>query len=203
MDLIKKEWLFILKEWDFLVHHTKKKVLYKFLVLFLILLCYFSYVVWKFGAAEGMFVTLLTWSFFVLCTPVADAGILIDFPTRLLFNVRMVWVEVFVWVFAVSINIFALLFVPGSYNDTLLINLLHYVITHPFYWFIVLLSALGTFFSIVFADELVDVAEEHHRHVHKKHSSKLKFILMIFLILLVLILYDFLLKSLGISIPLI
>lgn len=196
-------WHKVLKEWEFLVHHTKKKVLFKFLILLFILLLYFFYVMHKFGTKEGFLVTLVTWSFFVFCTPVADAGILIDFPVRLLFNIRMVWSEIFVWVIAASINIYAFIFDPGVYSSTILLNLFYYIFTHTFYWFIILLSSLGTFFSIVFADELVDVAEEKHRKVHKKHKIKLKFIIMIFILLLIIILYDFLLRALGVQIPLI
>ena len=41
---------------------------------------YFVYLVYEYGIEDGGMVTLLTWSFFVLCTPVADAGFLLDFP---------------------------------------------------------------------------------------------------------------------------
>ena len=66
-------------------HHTKREVLFKFLILLGILLAYASLVVWQYGLKDGGMITLLTWSFFVLCTPIADAGFLLDFPLRLLF----------------------------------------------------------------------------------------------------------------------
>ena len=52
----------------------------KFLLLIALFALYFLYLIYEYGIQDGGLVTLLTWSFFVLCTPVADAGFLLDFP---------------------------------------------------------------------------------------------------------------------------
>lgn len=77
-------------------HKTKYQVLLKFLALLALFATYFIYLSFKFDFATGSVVALLTWSLFVLATPVADAGFLLDFPLRLLFGVRMFISEMFV-----------------------------------------------------------------------------------------------------------
>ncbi len=62
----------------------------------------------------------LTWSFFVLCTPVADAGILLDFPLRLLFGIRMIVSELAVWALAIVLNLATLMLAPEYYQTTFL-----------------------------------------------------------------------------------
>ncbi|MCD6523056.1 MAG: hypothetical protein J7K68_04870, partial [Candidatus Diapherotrites archaeon] len=65
-------------------HETKRSALFKFLAVLGIVLIYFSFVSMKYGLDKGLLVGLLTWSFFVFCTPIADAGFLLDFPLRIL-----------------------------------------------------------------------------------------------------------------------
>jgi hypothetical protein len=60
--------------------HTLRVI--KFLLLFTILIFYFAFISFKYGVKDGFAITLLTWSFFVLCTPIADAGFILDFPIR-------------------------------------------------------------------------------------------------------------------------
>jgi hypothetical protein len=67
----------------------KKQVLYKFLLLCILLVSYFSYLSFQYDVMTGGIASALTWIFFVLCTPIADAGILLDFPLRLIFGIRM------------------------------------------------------------------------------------------------------------------
>ena len=83
---------------------THKEVLYKFLILLSVLVLYFIYLSVEYGILTGGTVAILTWSFFVLCTPVADAGFLLDLPIRLLFGFRMLYSEIIVWSIAIFIN---------------------------------------------------------------------------------------------------
>ena len=188
---------------DIIKCETKKHVFFRYLLLILILIAYLWYTVHQFGVEEGLLVTFLTWSFFVFCTPIADAGFLVDFPARLLIKVRMLHSELFVWGFATVLNIFALLTNPGIYEKTILLALFHKILTNPFpYWGIIILSAAGTFFSIYFGDELLDVARHKDRIKYKKHRNKHRIIILIFLIVMILVLYNFLLKSIGVNLPL-
>lgn len=113
------------------------------------ILLYGVFVSYKFGFESGFLITALTWSFFVLCTPIADGGIIIDFPVRLLTNIKMIYSEIAVWVVAISINIYAFTQQREIYSTTLILDLFEHILSQPFpYWIIILLSAIGTFLSI-------------------------------------------------------
>ena len=180
-------------------HQPHKQVLIKFALLSVLLVAYFAYLSWQFDVLTGGIAAALTWSFFVICTPIADAGFLLDFPLRLLFGIRMVISEIAVWLIALLINVCALALAADYYQTTLLTRLLYQIITTPFpYWAVVALSAAGTFLSIRFGEELMDVI--HHRDRAYFHSHHFKHELILFVVfILVLFAYYELISSLGIS----
>ncbi|MBR9700249.1 hypothetical protein GOV11_00075 [Candidatus Woesearchaeota archaeon] len=199
---VKHVWLHVQR---FAVHELHQHPVFKFLIVFTLLIAYTLFTSHKFGAREGIGVSMLTWSFFVLCTPIADAGFLLDLPLRLITRIRMVWSEVGVWIIAILLNVWATVFVPEVYEDTVLLSLFAHIIHQPFpYWGIIILSAIGTFLSIIFGDEILDIAykKKDVRHHHSLHRRKHHFLVILFLILLTLILYDFLLTRLGVHISL-
>lgn len=181
-------------------HKTKYQVLIKFLALLAVFITYFVYLSIKFDIITGGMVALLTWSFFVLATPVADAGFLLDFPLRLILGIRMFISEIFVWAAAILINIFALIFAPQDYEKTFLTSLLKKIITVPYpYWIIIILSAIGTFLSIRLGDELLDVISHKERTLHHKHGFKLEILIFLGIFILIFFGYHHLLESLNIS----
>jgi hypothetical protein len=148
----------------------KNQLLYKFALLCLLLASYFVYLSIQYDLVTGGIAAILTWSFFVLCTPVADAGFLLDFSLRLLFNFRMLVSEIVVWTIAIIVNIVSIFYFAEYYETTRLTALLKVILTHPHpYWSVILLSAAGTFLSIRFADEIMDVI--HHRDREFFHSK--------------------------------
>jgi len=188
---------------DYLVHETKKNVLIRYSILVALLLAYAIFVSLKFGVSDGISITALTWSFFVFCTPIADAGFVLDFPLRVLLGVKMLHAELLVWLTASMLNIYALIFAPNIYNDVSILQLFHHILTNPIpMWSVIVVSAMGTFLSVHFADELIDVATHDERHKCERHKSKHRFIIMVFFIVLTLILYDFILTKLGVNISL-
>ena len=181
-------------------HETKRKALFKFFSVFLIFIIYLAFISWKYGLEQGFLVAVLSWSFFVLCTPVADAGFLISFPLRLFVNIRMIFSQIAVWFFAVFLNLYIFLFSPEVYLKTKLLTLFKKILENPFpFWSIILISAIGTFVSIRFGDELMDTKYHHERFFHKKYKNKHGFIMMIFLFTTSFVFYKFLLSDLGIS----
>jgi len=182
------------------INPPKKQLVTKFLLLCALLVGYFVYLSIQYDLVTGGLAALLTWTFFVLCTPVADAGMLLDFPLRLLFGVRMIVSEVAVWALAIFINIVSLLYFDEYYATTKLTTLLHAVLTTPYpYWSLILLSGIGTFLSIRFADELMDVI--HHRDRGFFHSkSYLHEIVIIIFFILIFVGYYELVASLGIDV---
>ena len=142
----------------------------------------------------------LTWSFFVLCTPIADAGFLLDFPIRLLFGFRMFVVEIFVWMLAIAISSATLLFAPEHFETTLITRVFHQVLCHPIpYWSIIFLSFMGTFTSIYFGDEMMDVITHNKRVKQHKHGIKHKALVLISITILVITIYYQLIDELGLK----
>jgi hypothetical protein len=191
-----------IKPHTLLKHPPKREGLIKFLLLLVVLLGYFGYLSWEYGLATGGIVAALTWSFFVLCTPVADAGFLLDFPVRLITGLRMFVTEILVWVVAITVNLGALYVAPEVYESTFLTSLFYKILTTPWpYWSIIVLCGVGTFLSVKFGDELLDVASHKDRDYHHKHGFKHKLIVMAALILVIVWAYYHLIESLGVRIP--
>ncbi|MBN1175147.1 hypothetical protein JXA48_00740 [Candidatus Woesearchaeota archaeon] len=183
-----------------------KNPLVKFIAVFLIFVIYSIFSMFKFGASDGLLVGLMTWTFFVLCTPVADAGFILDLPIRVLTGIRMVYSEIIVWTIAIGSNLIVHFANPTIYERTGLLSLFQHIISHPWpFWIIIILSAGGTFLSLVFGDELMDISYEHkkEREHHKRHKHKYRMILIATLFIIILAVYDFLLRTLGVHIPLI
>ncbi len=169
----------------------KHQVLYKFIFVCVLLLAYFSYLSYEYDVLTGGIASLITWSFFVLCTPVADAGFLIDFPLRLVFGIRMIISEIVVWGVAILINVTALASFQEYYDLTPVTRLAYAIITTPYpYWGVIVLSGIGTFMSIRFGDELMDVIHHRDRDFFHKHNYKYEILLIIFFILVVMDYYE-------------
>ena len=186
-------------------HHkneTHKESIFKFLALVLIVIAYFLYMSWKYDASTGFGVSILTWSFFVLCTPVADGGFILAFPIRLLFKVKMSYTQVVLWFLAIAINVFYLATSPDSYDLTFITKLLKHILYEPYpYWSILIISALGTFLSIFFGDEMMDVASHKERESSHRHGVKYRTLIVLGLGALTVVAYYYLLNSLNVVLP--
>ena len=179
--------------------HPSHQVWIKFVLLCLILSTYFFYLTYQYDLLTGGVASLITWSFFVLCTPVADAGFLLDFPLRVLFGIRMVLSEIAVWAIAILINIFSLMYFREIYETTLVTQTMEVILTTPFpYWLVILLSGIGTFLSIRFGDELMDVLHHKDRYFYLRHHFKHEIVLFLFF-LFVLFGYYEIISTLGID----
>ncbi|MFT7227932.1 MAG: hypothetical protein ACI8PW_000509 [Methylophilaceae bacterium] len=111
--------------------------------------------------------------------------------------------EIAIWAIAILINVIALIDFRDFYQTTTLTRLMEAILTTPFpYWFIIFLSGIGTFLSIHFGDELMDVL--HHRDRDYFHSHHFKHELAIFAFFLIVILgyYEFV-SSLGINLKIV
>ena len=166
--------------------HPGHQIWIKFLFLNIILFSYFAYLTYQYDFLTGGIASLITWSFFVLCTPIADAGFLLDFPLRLLFGIRMIWSEIAVWAIAIIINIFSLIYFSEFYETTFITQTMKIILTTPSpYWLVILLSGAGTFLSIRFGDELMDVLHHKDRQFYLRHQFKHELILFIFFLFVI------------------
>jgi hypothetical protein len=183
-------------------HQTHKESLWRFIALAFVLVAYFGFMSWKYDAATGALLALLGWSFFVLCTPVADGGFIVAFPVRLLFGTRMFTTQIAVWCLAIVVNIAAIQLVPASYEKTELTKLLFTILTTPWpYWSIIAIAAAGTGLSIWFGDEMMDVTNHADRIKQHKHGFKHRTLIVLGLGVLAVLAYYHLLTDFGIVIP--
>lgn len=149
---------------------SRRHSAWRFLFLLVPVVGYFLFLAYQHGLRDGVLVTILTWSFFVLCTPLADAGFLLDFPVRVFLGVRMAFAEVVVWALAITLSLMMLWLDPALYQVTTLTKLFHTILTTPYpYWAIIGLAMSGTFLSLAFGDALVDMWQKRHIHGWSRH----------------------------------
>tara|TARA_R110000868_G_scaffold190862_2_gene434939 strand:- start:4486 stop:5073 length:588 start_codon:yes stop_codon:yes gene_type:complete len=183
-------------------HKTHFETLIRFILLLAVFMAYCGYLTYEYGLATGGLVGGLTWSFFVLCTPIADAGFLLDFPVRILTGVRMIIMEIVVWAIAIVLNVYAVFYSPEIYETTFLTTLLYKIIMTPIpYWGIILLCGIGTFLSIYFGDEMMDVFKHKECTKFHSHGFVYRLIAMVAFFVLIVLAYYHLLESLDIHIP--
>jgi len=102
------------------------------------------------GTFEGILLAFLSWSFFVICTPIILEGFLTSFLAGIFRGGRLYEVGVYTWFGAVLLNLFTYNLFPEVYTKTLLTNFLYIVISRPFpERFILVLCALGTFYAML------------------------------------------------------
>jgi len=182
---------------------TKKHTLVRYFLLLTFIVIYVYYTINEFGFNNGIFVSALTWSFFVFCTPIADAGFILAFPIRVLIGVRMVYTQITSFLLALFFTLGAIIYNPMIFQNTLILKLYHQILYNPYpNWIIIVLSLFGTFFSIYFGDELMDVSAHKERSLYHQHKSKHKIIISLSIFVLTIIVYNFLLHQIGIEIPL-
>ncbi len=146
------------------MHHFKLSALQRFFLVVLVIAGYFAFTVYSYGLAQGIAVTALTWAFFVFATPIADGGFVLAFPIRLITGFRMLYTQIIVWIVGVILVASYMLYSPNTFSVTPLLELFYAILTNP--WplgIILLLSALGTFISIRFEDDVVDVVGSKHK----------------------------------------
>jgi len=108
--------------------------------------------------------------------------------------------EMFVWVLAITISSTSLFLAPQYFESTLITRVFHQILCHPIpYWSIIFLSFIGTFASIYFGDEMIDVITHNKRLEHHKHGFKYKTIVLISVPILVITVYYQLMRDLGLS----
>lgn len=173
----------------------------KFFILLIILTVYAVYVMLNYGVRDGLGVTFLTWAFFVTCTPIADAGFVIDFPVRVLLGFKMIFAEISVWVLAGVIMAYYLIFEPTIFATEPILQLFHTILLHPWpLWSIIAISAAGTFLSIYIGDQIYTLVQRYQRHQHIKKLQLQRVIIESTVLVIVIVLYFMLLSLTNIEI---
>lgn len=129
----------------------------RYLLTVALVAAYALYMVHKYGVRDGLSATYLTWSFFVLGTPVADAGGILDIPIRILTGWPMVAVETAVISITISTMVLVLHYRPEAFERTALLRAFRTMLTTPWpYWCLVALCIVGTILSVRLGDLVVD-----------------------------------------------
>ena len=172
----------------------------KFLLVAAVVFAYGAYNVHSYGLQHGLSVTVLTWAFFVFGTPIADAGFLIAFPVRLITGFKMLYTQLVVWVVA-ALAVAAYVFSgPDVFSHTPLLELFYKILITPWpLWLILVLSAVGTYVSVRFDDNIYDVAASKNKKDQLAASHK-KLYLMLGLFVFTFALYALLLSLTNIHI---
>ncbi len=185
-----------------LKHETHRDMFVRFLLVLAIFVAYFIFISTKYGYQEGLIISWLTWSFFVLCTPIADAGMLIDLPIRLVTGIRMIFSEILVWLVAIGLNVYVFSFESQLYGQTQILNLFQHILANPWpLWIIIAVSAFGTFLSIKIGDEIMDVVRHKDRKLATRHDLKMKMLYMAFVLIITFALYDLMLTQFNFDVP--
>lgn len=184
-----------IKKNEMMGNKQKKNVVYKFLILFSVIIIYGFYVLNEFGIEQGLLITGLTWSVFVFCVPFAASDVLVGLPLRVLFNMKLLLGQMIVWVGGAAINIYAFFTNPDLYQSTPLLQIFHHILSNPIpYWTILGLCGFGTFISVLLADDVLDDLGPKK----KRHPKKLELLFLVILIAIGLV-YSVLLSELQVS----
>ena len=114
-------------------------------LVFLLFSAYTIYQLMQHGLELGLFLTLLSWSVYVLCVPAAHGRLLIGSGCKLLTG-RSFFPEPYLWLFAALLNIVTILFAPEVYTQTLMTYIFYRSVFIPGYWIIFVLAAAGTWY---------------------------------------------------------
>lgn len=174
---------------------TKNDNIKRFFLVLAVLVIYLGYTVHEYGIGQGLSVTALTWAFFVFATPIADAGFLIAFPVRLITGIRMLYTQIGVWTTGIILVVSYLILSPAAFDRTSLLQLFHEILVTP--WplgLIIVLSTIGTYISIVFDDNVIDIAKAKNKKKHFK-SIRSRLYYMVFIFIATFALYAFLLRT--------
>ena len=86
------------------------------------------------------------------------------------------------------------------YKTTFITEIMEVILITPFpYWFVILLSGIGTFLSIRFGDELMDVIQHKDRYFYLRHHFKYEMILFVFFLVILFGYYE-IISTFGVTI---
>lgn len=185
---------------EFFEHETKNRLFKRYLLVLTVLIFYVAFISFRYNFSDGLIVGIITWSLFVLGTPIADAGILLDLPIRLITKIRMVYAELVVWIIAISTNIVVLKLNPEIYQINELTRILKYLLTHPWPgYLLIFLCFLGTFITIILGDELLDIKQHKDKKIFKKYRRPIVYTMAVVFFAMVFVAYLYIENSMGIN----
>ncbi|MCK4265485.1 hypothetical protein KAW80_03965 [Candidatus Babeliales bacterium] len=120
----------------------------KTLILSIILVLIVGPLFIKYNIWIALHLSFLTWSFFVLCLPVARGKILIGKPYFYITKKQLKYPEAFSWIIALTGNMLTLAISSNPYWKTTITNLLYLIMQKPWpLWLVIIACGFATFFD--------------------------------------------------------
>lgn len=127
--------------------------------------CFFTFgFINKLGYIQGFHIVLLIWTFFVLCMPTTNGGIIIDIPYYIFTGRKQVYSELIIWFVALAINFYSFVWTPQVYFSNVITHLLFEILIRPWpRWIIIFLCFIGTFYTLKVSDPSGRISNPMHR----------------------------------------
>lgn len=120
----------------------------------------------QFGYQVGLHLSLLIWSFFVLCMPTTNGGVIIDIPYYIFSGKKPVYSEIIIWFLALVLNFYSFVWYPQIYFQTTITHFLFEILSKPWpRWIIIFLCSVGTFYTVKVSDASGRIASPKHRFI--------------------------------------
>lgn len=150
-------------------------------ILFLFLLMF--YIIYN-GYVKGCVMGIFTWAFFIICTPIPEAGLLITLPLKRYFNISIHISQIFVSLIALSILSYLYLNENKTINKCILGKLFIFLINYKYYS-VIIISILCSIFTSEFIDNIIDnyINKEKINNIHFKLGF-IAFLIIIYSILM-------------------
>lgn len=122
---------------------------FNFLIHSLIFSLISIYFITKDGYLIGTQMTLLVWSFYILCIPAKHGSILINFISRKTTGKNVAYPTIYMWLGAIVLNILSITFTPFHYLKYTTTYLLYRILATPWpHWLILLTTGIASFFPL-------------------------------------------------------
>ena len=135
----------------------KKQKLYLFiydLIAILFLFIFIFFIVYN-GFLKGCIKTIFIWAFFISCTPIPEAGLLVSLPLKKYLNISLHISQAIVSFIALMILIYFYFYEKKTINSYLIGKLFLGLIKYK-YFSIIIISIISSIFTSEFIDNLID-----------------------------------------------
>ena len=165
-------------------NQKNKTYLYIYDVIVILFILLFIFFIFYNGLYKGTIKSLFIWAFFVLCTPVPEAGLLISLPVKRYFNIRMDICQTFVSLLALFM-IFYFYYTDKKVINTNFIGKLFNGLVKYNYYIIMILSVISSILTSNLIDNIINyyIFDDNINHLYLKSSIIFIFVIIYFYLL--------------------
>lgn len=146
----------------------RKQEIINFSILLFLFILFTLFLISFHGYKQGIQIAFLAWSFYILCVPAKHGRFLIGLPYKIITGKNLLHQELFIWIGALTLNIFTFFVLPLSYFKQTFTHLLYRIISTPWpYWLIIFTAALSTLYPSLIAKQKVTIQTPKHFFIRK------------------------------------